>query len=307
MNCGEWNRHFSDYLDGVLPEALQSETDAHLKTCQKCTSEMKQFRTLAEVLANKAPQSAHLTVAGPAVTAPKRWERAPWFIRSGVEGMGVAVMVLAVVLALPRLRGFYENNLEKRLSAFDMADIVSDQSVPNQKKSAAAPDGGDPLSAAIPPDCTSNSVECMIPLAATETPAVADAAETLEEEAPPEEEPTPEPVNITVGNSEIWRFEIKTESPQEIKPWLIQTLSEVAEATDPLTPNEVPGGIQFDVLIKKESVLRLKGLLETKVKPTPGTPVVAGVLKNSLTWFNKRAPQGVPTGKTRVVVWVSQI
>lgn len=46
MNCKEFSRILSDYLDGTLSEKIKKEADNHLKTCRSCEALVEDVRLI---------------------------------------------------------------------------------------------------------------------------------------------------------------------------------------------------------------------------------------------------------------------
>ncbi|HTL11249.1 MAG TPA: hypothetical protein VL588_02095, partial [Bdellovibrionota bacterium] len=189
----------------------------------------------------KAPLSSiHVTAAGPSGTAPERtpWQKTPWFIRSGAEALGLAVVILAVVALVPKIRQVYERSLEEQLATYRAEDLRLGEVQTEQQALEVQEEGEAEETAEAPP-----------------------AAEPSAEEAA---EKGKKPVKMEVGASEICRFNIKSSSPAELRPKIVQMLLElqVPPETKGIQGIEAPGGIQFNLMIPKDIVPQIKTRLE---------------------------------------------
>lgn len=130
-------------------------------------------------------------------------------------------------------------------------------------------------------------------------PVVAEAPEENRQIA----SPTPDPQNekLKVADSEIWRFVLRTDSPSEMKEKISQLLVELNYPKElrEQSPAEAPGGIQFNFIVEKNLVIPTKTRLEQLLS-------ASDTAKQPFTWY-KTKDRGVPAGKARVVIWISQI
>ena len=114
---------------------------------------------------------------------------------------------------------------------------------------------------------------------------------------------------LRVGSSEIWRFNLKTDSPHEVRHRIEQILGDlhVPASTPGFGGVEAPGGIQFDLLVPRGIVLELKKQLQKlspKQVPAEGATVASA---DNFTWYKNRSKRKIAEGRARVVIWLSQI
>ncbi|MCC7441994.1 MAG: hypothetical protein IT285_10185 [Bdellovibrionales bacterium] len=232
----------------------------------------------------KAPLSA---VAMAAASAPvgaaqtrSPWQKAPWFIRSGAEAIGLAVVILGVVALVPKMRQLYERNLEDQLATFRSEDLSLDL---------------DTDFATEQPELIDETIDENPTVESTE-PDVATA------------EKTAKPVRIEVGNSEIWRFNIKTPSPGDLRPKITQMLLDLAVPPDTkgIQGIEAPGGIQFNLFIPKEIVAEAKTRLERLAAPPAGTDSASSITSD-FTWYKIKSRKNIPKGQAQLVVWIQRV
>lgn len=208
-----------------------------------------------------------------------KWKRTPWYIRTGIEGFGVAITVLMTIVAIPRLRSIYESRIDRRLESYDLSSAL------NNKNPLPQADSENPES-----DSTDSE---------NETDSNDNHSQEIVSSGP-----------IKIQEGEIWRFYIKTESPMEMRPKIIQLLqsTDVASGNPAFRGIDAPGGIQFDLLVPKESVLQFREeidrLAQEFLKDTGNLNLS---LNQIFTWYRSRSKKPIPAGKTRIIIWLSQI
>ncbi|NDD91058.1 hypothetical protein EBZ37_03110, partial [bacterium] len=115
-------------------------------------------------------------------------------------------------------------------------------------------------------------------------------------------------------SSQLWRFNIRTDSPQELRSKIHHTLQKAGALPSSrfIHGIAVPGGIQFDALVPLEKIENLKEELATfaNKKITSGNqqaePEVERPLPSSpFTWFRNRSKRPLPAGSARVIIWLS--
>ncbi len=294
MGCFDFRSRITDYIEDALPIDEAQLLSQHLKSCNKCTHRLEHFNKLAEMIAAqpKKPMPANVRKSPLAPLATQssrsqfknsrsRWERAPWFVRTGVEGMAIAVTILLVVVMVPKLRSLYEQRLEHRLDDYGLEEI--DSNIKAESEEAAK-----------------------IPMARGRVTKTPEEAEEKSEDFTGGEANDSEEGEIRVGNSEIWRFNIKTASPEELRIRVVQMLSELrlSPETPGLGGTKVPGGIQFDLLIPKGLVGTLRSQLK---KLSAAEDRVNNTEKEirTFTWYKDKSRRKIPDGRARVVIWLS--
>lgn len=301
MNCFEWRNHSSDYIDGSLSALLKREADKHVEKCSECGSRFKHFQKIISALQeqNRHPLPVHLRKSPLALISNDEtikksfWERTPWIIRTSAEGAGAAILILVVVLMVPRIRSMYERNQERRLDTFNIADQSSEEktTAPQLVRGNLGQD-----SDSLPEDFAGEG----------DTEDASDDSDAGSSDSVISEG------GIRVGNNEVWRFNFKTDSPHEIQPKIAKALNELnlTGQEKSIGGREVPGGIQFDIIVPKSAVPSLKTQLQ---KIAPQLPNLAQTdrekenTNSNFTWYKKRSQSALPAGKARVVIWLSQI
>jgi len=310
MNCFEWQSHSSDYLDGTLIASAKKEAEAHLDSCKECTERSKHYRVLLTAIANQPRSTLPVPIRRSPLTAvlPKldvgklgrsRWERVPWYIRTTIEGVSIVMVILLGISAGPKLRSIYERRMERNLSDF------------NETLSDPATESADPVAAQIP----LTRANPANPLA-TDAQSVGDdySGENEADDSSDDEDSSTAGQGgksgslLHVGSSEIWRFNFKADSPHDIRPKIVQILTSAGLATS--TPGiggvEVPGGIQFDLLVPQNIVANLKPQLE-KLAPVRPEGHTDSAVWETFTWYKNKSKTKLPAGQTRIVIWLSQI
>ncbi|HUP57063.1 MAG TPA: zf-HC2 domain-containing protein [Bdellovibrionota bacterium] len=298
MQCFEWQSRAADFLDGTLLGPLKQQADQHLASCESCSSRHKHFRSLLSEIAaqpratlpahlRKAPFSAIIPPTDVARSTRSRWERVPWFVRTTLEGTSIVLLILLGISIGPKLRQFYERRIEQSINEFGDSMSVAEEAndLPLARGKVQAP----------PAEGTTREDEF--------------SGENEEEADEVASEETSSGDNLKVGNSEIWRFNLKTDSPHEVRPRIVQALRDLRVPAD--TPGfagiEAPGGIQFDLFLNKGIILELKRQLQ-RLAPKPGERSAdASIATDGFTWYKNKSKRKIPEGKTRVVIWLSQM
>ena len=239
MNCFEWSSQLSDSLDGVLSLQDQQDADAHLRSCLECAERNRHYHVLIETLAAQPRSALPIPIRKSGFRAARRgldftpsgktrWQAIPWYLRTPLEGTGIVLAILLAVSAGPRLRSLYERNLERSLSDFaDLRDLL-----PGTQPSQVAPlerAKSDP----------SNSKEYLAGGDDFEDLDVPDDSEDFDDSATA---PDTTSAKISVGKSEVWRFNIKSDSPKELRGSIIKILTglSVSQATPGLGRHRGP-------------------------------------------------------------------
>ncbi|MGZ3696594.1 MAG: anti-sigma factor family protein [Bdellovibrionota bacterium] len=292
MDCFQWQSHASEFIDGSLGEPLGRLAEAHLDGCKECKEHHQHYRLILTSIAGQArkPLPAPLRAAPLSAILPRpelarsRWERIPWYLRTTLEGMSIVLVILIGISAGPRVRRLYERSIEKSLSEFSETFSVSDSS----KTDASLP---------------------LVPVGATAGAAGDEFSGESEEDVSAEEDDSVETDgDIRVGSSEIWRFNLRTDSPDELIADVSQVFKDLHVAADAgaLGGLKIPGGIQFDLLVNKNIVPGLKRSLQ-KIAPKSSEISAMSPTGETFTWYRIKSRRKIPPGKTRVVIWLSQI
>jgi hypothetical protein len=310
MNCFEWQNHASDFLDETLPESLKKKAEQHIKSCTECSEKHQNYKTIVGAISSlplsalppplrKAPLSAHLPRSETARIALSHWEQIPWYLRTLLEAGGIIFFVLLGISSAPLIRSFYEKSIEKTLSEFRGSFTGAEPTLAENDPSLP------PVSVATGSTHSGSS----------------------EEELNGEDDSENESENVKVGKSELWRFTLKTVSPDEIRPVIVKTLTDlkIPTSTPGLGGVQVPGGIEFDLILPQSDVPNIKKALE-KISPrlsgpTHGSATATAVsthakkdssdeteesASENFSWYKVKSKRKVPEGKSQVVIWLSQ-
>lgn len=334
FTCFDWHNRISEYLDSALSPVTKRQADLHLDHCLACLNRLKHHQEILRAL-SQAPRERvsaslrrnpliHLSLLEgssekitplPEETTPLRWDKrllflnksyhwqGKWYLQAGIEGFGIMLVLLVAVSLFPKVRGIYEKNIERRLEAFNLpdTDISSIKNLPLVRgKDASGIQTGDDFSESEHEDSPD----------ATET-------ETAGASITGAEGNTTHPPRA--GKAEIWRFNLRADNAKEVRPKIIQILSEqgVGATTKGIGGREAPGGIQFDLLVPSVKIDKINEALQklASMTPSPKTRIYGGGSGNSesnnspknFTWFKNKSKATLPQGFTRVVIWVSQL
>lgn len=295
MTCFDLQNHLSEYLDNALNTETKKHSDTHLAECKICFEKMNHFRLILASIANQPRSSLPIAIKrAPFNSALPRkdisrlrrtgWDSIPWYAKASIEGGGIVLIVLLGISAGPRIRAAYEKGIEQSLREFTESmtqDQLAKQGMPMGRAKVANPNR------AAQDDF---------------------AGEREEEEGTTEDEEAVTDGDIQVGNSEIWRFNLKSDNPHEIRPKIVQLLNAVVNTSDNSQAYggiEAPGGIQFDVLVPKSAVPGLKKDLQ-KMTPRAPEDISDTPMGETFTWYKVKSRKPIPSGQTRVVIWLSQ-
>ncbi len=304
VNCFDFQNHASDYLDGTLNLEEKKSIESHVTNCKDCNEKSKHYRLILASISNQSRSSLPIAIKrAPFNSALPRkdisrlrrtgWEAIPWYVRASLEGGGIILLVLVGISAGPKIRSAYEKGIEQSLREFTESmnqDQLAKQTAPLLR--------GKSLPATV--KNPSNQDEF-----AGEREEEEDAAENDQENITDGD--------IQVGNSEIWRFNVKSDNPHDIRPKIVQILSEIVITGHPTssdTPQsiggiEAPGGIQFDLFVPKAAIPNLKKELQ-KITPKAPEDISDTPMGETFTWYKVKSRKPIPSGQTRVVIWLSQ-
>lgn len=296
ISCFSWQNHTSDYLDHSLPEETKRQLDIHLKQCEDCEKRLEHYRVLLNTISTlpKPTLSPHSIILKrvSGIHIP-RWDYVPWYIRSLIHGLSIVALVLIGISSVPKIRSIYEKKIEKTLSEF--------------RESAQISEPHDDNNPSIPPtqehaEDSLNSSE-----RGDEISGEDDSPEDTEDSLPAGK----------VGKSQLWRFTLKTVTPDELRPQVVKTLIAlgVPSQTPGLAGLQVPGGIEFDLVLPQNFVLNIKQELQklaTKslIKPISSESNIDHQSEekenNHFSWYRVKSRRKLPEGKSQVVIWLSQ-
>ncbi|MEK7689660.1 MAG: anti-sigma factor, partial [Bdellovibrionota bacterium] len=307
ITCFEWRAHASDFLDGLLPEKTKRDADDHLVGCPACREQLKHFRAILAALSAQ-PRSAlpiGIRKAPLGFRIPKpdanlkisRWERAPWYVRTAIEGFGVGLLILAIITVIPKARELYEKSTQRKIEAIGFDDPELGMKGEGAETLQLARGRSDPGNGGGGPGATGlENSEGDI-----------DSGEYAEDDLDLEDAPEAETDEgeVTVGKGEIWRFSFKTDSPAELRPRIIQYMKDLRVPADTLGFGgvEAPGGIQFDLLVPRNVIGSLRAQLQKMAKISEkvsgkNAGKAQGVPQSTdFTWYKTRSAKPIPEGK----------
>jgi anti-sigma factor RsiW len=75
LSCQELVELVTDYLEGILPEAERERFDAHLATCDGCSTYVEQMRATLRVTGELAPASLSEEAEESLLAAFRTWRK----------------------------------------------------------------------------------------------------------------------------------------------------------------------------------------------------------------------------------------
>jgi hypothetical protein len=311
VNCFDWQNRASEYLDGSLIGNLKREADEHVESCEDCGTRHKHYRLLLSSIASQPRTSLPVAIRKAPLSAPihplskaqsgvswmarlRKWSNVPWYIRVPAEGASIVLLVTLAISAGPRLRTIYERKVERSLTEYNEGFGTGTENAPDDGDTALARGNitTDPATGAHAQLVSDETV-------AEGGDSDGDAGDNDDEADAPE---------IHVGKAEVWRFNMKTDSPHGVRPQIVRLLTELKVPSN--TPGfggiEAPGGIQFDLMVTKEIIPEVKAALE-KMAPPPPKDLADSPFGETFTWYKNKSKKPIPSGKARLVIWLSQI
>lgn len=290
MDCFETRNHMTDSIDGTLAPGARHDFEAHLKSCDPCTKQANRLRELIQVMHGQARAAIPLELRDdplsfklPALPFDKNpkaiWRNLPVWVRLMIEGIAIACVVTLGIQIGPQIRSFYEHRMDQRLQTMIAAEDLSNEGAVPLSRGKADPES-----------------------------AHSDTEFASEETEEPSEEVVVDP-NLRVGRGEIWRFNIKTDSPALIRTKIMKAFAEagIPESTAGFGGIEAPGGIQFDLIAPQTAIPQLKAQLEKLAAPGTNSAPGDTPFSETFTWYKNRSKKPIPSGTSRVVIWLSQI
>lgn len=315
MNCFDWQNRASDYLDGALPTPQREEADEHLSQCQDCLDRYRHYRILVDTLSSqprsslpvpirRAPMSAPLPRRGISFLRGLQWSRLPWHLRTPLEGLALLSVVFSVISAAPRIREFYQRRLARDPGGLDPS--FEDFTLTGSEHVLTSPPS--------PVAGTSSAEAEAFPHSTIKAPGQImggdESAGPLDDDSAPDgpDKTRAAAPEIRVGDSEIWRFILKTDNPAEMRGHIVRLLTDlgVPPSTVREAGIEVPGGIEFDLIVPQGIIPDIKRKLQGLAPPAPRefakTPA-----SETFTWYKSKSRTPVPKHRSRLVIWISQI
>lgn len=305
MNCFHWQSNLSDYLDGFLIGAQKAEIDDHLESCKACAERYGHYRTLQQLIGQlerhpmpvtlqKSPLERPISKGSSAQTSSLHewWIRRPWYVKFLFEGVAVVLVAFVIVKSAQQLIVWQEKSIDDQL-----------------EKIESQPQGKGLVN--LPPGFSRNSI---VSENSSDAESISDSdsgdsdlVAPLDDYAEDDEDAGD---NVEVGRSEVWRFYLKTDSPSDVRNQVVAVLKQLNLFDQ--TPNtlgmEAPGGIQFDVIADANDVATLKHAIEKlNPKKSEAETLVSSPLSQPFTWYKKKSREPLPTGKARVIIWLSQL
>jgi hypothetical protein len=313
MNCFDWQNRASDIVDGMIVGEEKLEAEEHLKVCRRCAERGKRYRTLVGAIGSqprsllpvpirKAPLSVQLPKTAKRIPGRGTWHQLPWYVRSPLEGVSIVLVILVAISAGPRIRGLYERALERSLS--DYSQSLDLEATPATPAPAAKAAGGEPGAGGV---LLAQRGRAMSVDTDEIEGAEGDDTAGSDDESAGGTGTSDEP-DVRVGANEVWRFILKTDSPHELQSQVMKLLTElkIPPSTHGFAGIEVPGGIQFDLLLPPSAVSPIKRNLQSMAPHAP-KELERSPAGETFTWFKNKSKQPIPARLTRVVIWLSQM
>jgi hypothetical protein len=306
MNCFDWQNRTSEYLDGSLMGPAKREADEHLEGCESCNARYNHYRTILGSISSQPRAVLPLsirkdplsTVAAtpeggkkrglPLRQRARKWLDLPWWVRIPIEAASIVAVIILAISTGPRIRALYERKIEKSLTEFgdDLSSGDTETAASGQLARGNVPAANAPAAPSAADDFSSGEGD-------------SEAAGDNEEDDTPV---------VKAGSSETWRFNLKTDSPHDVRTKIVNILTDlkIPSNTPGLQGIEAPGGIQFDLIVPQAVIPDLKQALE-KIAPAPPKELEDSPFGETFTWYKRKSKNPLAAGQTHVVIWLAQI
>jgi hypothetical protein len=200
-------------------------------------------------------------------------------VRTTLEAIGIVFVVSIGISSAPKVRSLYETSIEKSLNEFRVGLNVSESLM--------------------------DGAETRFPPVQSRVEPRADGSVSHDDLAG--EDDSDQEEDIRVGKSQLWRFTLKTVSPDEMRPQIVKALQELNIPTDTpgLGGTQVPGGIEFDLTLPQSAVPNIKRALQ-KLSPKSVENDEESEGPQTFSWYKVKSKKKLPDGKSQVVIWLSQ-
>ena len=211
----------------------------------------------------------------------------------------MAVTVILVLALVPKARSLYEHSLQKRLEAMDLEELATQSS------------GAIPFQIPLPAATSSSSEDSEDE--DTDLGGADDSGGTLPESGVARYgegsgQPEAELPQIKVSANEIWRFSISTESLKTTRPKIARLLEQSGGTGPEIKGIDAPGGVLFNALVAQSELPKLMaGLRQLTQSAQQVGSSSESPRETGFTWFKNISMKPISVGKTRVVIWLSQL
>jgi hypothetical protein len=314
-DCFHFRKKSTSFFDGKATPTEASTIEQHLERCSDCAEAFRRIQLLQKAARELSRNFLSADERGHKIAEEKvlpdfraktlRFADIPWFFRTGIESLVITLLVLFAVALIPRFQRLYEASVNQRLDTLiasntDETPLVdlktTNISDPTKLKSEVQNDFGE--------EDRIQSGEDLPPLAAEGDSDLDETPETKTEPAP-----------TGAGPSEVWRFSLRTPSPKEIRLRVIEKLKEMG-ATPETVPGmaglEAPGGIQFNLVVDRawlSDIRKFLNSLSSRSTDDRNQARTQNPLSTTepLRWYRSSSKTSLPAGKTRIIIWLSQI
>jgi hypothetical protein len=287
LTCFEFKKSIPDFFDDTLSSSLKKTTQIHLVTCTSCQILLQHYQIIQITLKNhprsslpqelkEKPFSSVLPLFNAEILNSLHWEKSPWYIKILTQSGLIVFFVVTLISSTPKLRELYEVQIEKSFSE------LKDPLFARQEISLQDPQH----------------------LSESQTSPELSELSTNEDELNSEDD-----FHSTsqMNDSQLWRFTLKTVSPDELRLEVLRVLEKFNTAQKNLKALgiQVPGGIEFNFQFDTEQISKLKDELQ-RLAPSSTSPSHSNPGTESFTWYKVHSKKKLPDKKSQVIIWISQ-
>ena len=293
LNCFQFKKMSVDFFTSDLNDMHTDALRNHFNQCSACQELSAHYQIIQSILKNHpqaalpptlkaAPFSAALPKLPSGSVSSSRWERSPWYMRILIQTSLIVFCVTALVSSTPKLREIYETQIERNLHDLqETPSLHEDSTLADQK---------------VLMESSYNSNHAELESTEDSLDGEDDFASTSKS-----------------GHSQLWRFTLKTVSPDELRVDILKLLSkfDLTPKSSGLSGIQVPGGIEFNFLLASEQISSLKNELQRLAPPdstftSTSTGQTQSPGSESFTWYKVHSKKKLPDGKAQVIIWISQ-
>lgn len=137
MNCFTLRKTLPDLArGGTAPEGI-----AHLQECPECTKKLSHIKEIRQLIKRLPHHSVlpelkkialedtdgiddeYLENMKEEQRKTRLFDQSPWYVKSGIEALALAVMTIGIIWGIPKVRQLYDRSIQRRLETLDLTDL----------------------------------------------------------------------------------------------------------------------------------------------------------------------------------------
>ncbi|MCM0605303.1 MAG: hypothetical protein KA715_04375 [Xanthomonadaceae bacterium] len=137
MNCFSLRNTLPDLArGGTAPESI-----AHLQSCPECIKKLSHIKEIRQLIKRLPHHSVlpelkkialedtdgiddeYLENMKEEQRKTRLFDQSPWYVKSGIEALALAVMTIGIIWGIPKVRQLYDRSIQRRLETLDLTDL----------------------------------------------------------------------------------------------------------------------------------------------------------------------------------------